>query len=274
MEDNKNKTKCICIECGKEYYIFNSYIKRDGKRLYCSMNCRNKNLKEERNPRYKFNEGWLNCIYCGKEFKVKPSSILSKKNRTYCTKECKEKNNNSHFKIIKNCIECGNEFEVYKKHSERRKFCSRSCSSINFYRINNQINKGKQMGLGGKREDLNNKYFRSSWEANYARYLNYLKLNGEIEKWEYEVDTFEFVKIKKGTRFYTPDFKVYVNGEIEYHEVKGYMDDKSTTRHKRMKKYYPNIIIKIIDKEWFRLNGSNLRKVIINWEYKNKTRLY
>ena len=28
-------------------------------------------------------------------------------------------------------------------------------------------------GKGGKRKDLDNVYFRNSWEANYARFLNY-----------------------------------------------------------------------------------------------------
>ena len=130
---------------------------------------------------------------------------------------------------------------------------------------------------GGKRIDLNNQYFRSSWEANYARYLNFLIQQKEIAKWEYEVDTFEFKNIKRGVRFYTPDFKVYDNkGEFIYHEVKGYMDSKSITRHKRMDKYYPEIKIKMIDKTWFRKNGTTLSKIIKNWELFGATnkRLY
>ena len=59
---------------------------------------------------------------------------------------------------------------------------------------------------GGKRADLANRYFRSSWEAKWARYLNWLASLHEIWGWEYEPQTFEFVEIKKGTRFYTPDF--------------------------------------------------------------------
>jgi len=60
----------------------------------------------------------------------------------------------------------------------------------------------------GKRADLGNRFFRSKWEANYARYLEWMKNRGEITDWDYECDTFEFGRIKRGGRFYTPDFKV------------------------------------------------------------------
>lgn len=268
------KIKCICKECGIEFLIDECYIKRDGKRLYCGIDCRNKNISGKDNPRYKPDEGWLNCIYCGDKFKVKPSSLILKKNRTYCTKECKEKNK-IEYKTKSTCIECGKEFEHYKKR--KPKYCSRICASVNSYRNNNQVNKGVQRGHGGKRIDLNNMYFRSSWESNYARYLNFLIKQKQIKKWEYEVDTFEFHKIKKGTRFYTPDFKVFDNNDnFVYHEVKGWMDDKSITRAKRMEKYYPEIKIILIDKKWFRSNGTMLSKIIPNWESANSDniRLY
>lgn len=99
--------------------------------------------------------------------------------------------------------------------------------------------------------DINGKliFFRSKWEANYALYLDFLIKQKEIKKWEYEVDTFVFHKIKFGTRSYKPDFKVINNdGSIAYHEVKGYMDDRSKTKLKRMAKYYPEIKIRLIDK--------------------------
>src|SRR5687768_3513242 len=84
------------------------------------------------------------------------------------------------------------------------------------------------------------KYFRSRWEANYARYLEWLKTNGEIVSWTHEPKTFWFEKIKRGTRSYLPDFCVIEkNGKEVYYEVKGYMDSKSKTKIKRMAKYYP-----------------------------------
>lgn len=95
-------------------------------------------------------------------------------------------------------------------------------------------------------------FFRSSWEANYALYLDFLIKNKSIEKWEYEKDVFWFEAIKRGVRSYKPDFKVYENnGKIVYHEVKGYYDDKSKTKIKRMAKYHPEInLILILEKQY------------------------
>lgn len=91
-------------------------------------------------------------------------------------------------------------------------------------------------------------YFRSKWEANYALYLDFLVKQKQIKDWEYEADVFIFHKISFGTRSYRPDFKVFTNNdEIEYHEVKGYMDPKSKTKLKRMAKYYPEVKLILID---------------------------
>ena len=89
--------------------------------------------------------------------------------------------------------------------------------------------------IGGKKC-----YFRSKWEYDYALYLELLKKYKKITEWEHEPKTFWFLEIKRGTRSYLPDFRVTeTNGEIVWHEVKGYMDDRSKTKLKRFKKYYP-----------------------------------
>lgn len=122
-------------------------------------------------------------------------------------------------------------------------------------------------GKIGKRADLDDLFLRSSWEANYARYLNWLIGLGEIKDWEYEPDTFEFIKIKRGTRFYTPDFKVTNTDDmVEYHEVKGWMDDKSKTKLKRMAKYYPDVKIILIDASAYRAIEKQARYLVANWE--------
>ena len=95
-------------------------------------------------------------------------------------------------------------------------------------------------------------YFRSSWEANYARYLQFLKEKGQIKEWLHEPQTFWFENIKRGTRSYLPDFKVIRNNDSHYWvEVKGYMDNKSNTKLKRFKKYYPNEEMHLITSDWF-----------------------
>lgn len=118
----------------------------------------------------------------------------------------------------------------------------------------------------GKREDLGNQFFRSSWEANYARYLNWLIEHGEIKSWEFECRVFTFPGITRGTISYTPDFKVYENdGSYSWHEVKGWMDAKSKTRLKRMAKYYPDEKIVLIDRKAYR-EIAKFKAMIPNWE--------
>jgi len=120
--------------------------------------------------------------------------------------------------------------------------------------------KVRKRSESGKREDLGI-YVRSKWEANYARYLNWLKAQGQIHDWQYEPDEYWFEAIKRGTRSYKPDFKVWTSTDkYEYHEVKGYMDQVSRTKLKRMAKYYPNEKVIIIGpqeimaiKKWSRI---------------------
>lgn len=110
------------------------------------------------------------------------------------------------------------------------------------------------------------KYFRSRWEANYARFLEFQKSQGLVLSWQHEPETFWFDKVKRGCVSYLPDFKVTLpSGAIEFHEVKGWMDDKSKTKIKRMAKYHPEIKLVIKDSVWFRSN-SNLKGIISDWE--------
>lgn len=110
-------------------------------------------------------------------------------------------------------------------------------------------------------------YFRSRWEFNYGLYLEFIRKNALISAWEHEPETFWFDKIKRGCRSYLPDFKVTLpNGKIEFHEVKGWMDDRSKTKIKRMAKYHPSIVLRIIDGSWFRDNKRKLAGLIPEWE--------
>lgn len=105
-------------------------------------------------------------------------------------------------------------------------------------------------------------YFRSQWEMNYARYLQFLKDRGLIVDWLYEPETFWFHAIKRGTNSYKPDFKILdPDGTHYWVEVKGYMDAKSSTKIKRLKKYYPNERIEVVDKNWFKANMPVFSKI-------------
>jgi hypothetical protein len=118
-----------------------------------------------------------------------------------------------------------------------------------------------------RRPDLNNLYLRSAWEANYARYLNWLQSLGKIDHWEYEVDEFEF-PVKRGrAKYYKPDFKVWLTPSVfEYHEVKGYMDTVSATKLKRMQRYYPQFKIVLIDKHAYQKIIVPIRSLLPGYE--------
>lgn len=121
---------------------------------------------------------------------------------------------------------------------------------------------------GGRRADLGGLYVRSTWEANYARFLNLLVAQRKILRWEYEPHTFWFESIKRGTRSYQPDFKVYLlDGTHEWHEVKGWMDPKSKTKLARMARYYPDEKVVVIAQGWFRqARRGGLAACIPGWE--------
>lgn len=127
---------------------------------------------------------------------------------------------------------------------------------------------GKYSSKGGKRADLDGLYVRSTWEANIARILVLLVEGGIIDKWEYEPDEFEFHAIKRGTRFYKPDFKVWYGSGLDpvYWEVKGYMDRVSQTKLNRMAKYYPDVVIVVIDKEYYKGLEGLFKSSIPKWE--------
>ena len=116
--------------------------------------------------------------------------------------------------------------------------------------------------IGGKRN-----FYRSRWEANYARYLQWLKERGEIADWRHEPETFWFDAIKRGVRSYKPDFRVTEsNGDSVLHEVKGWMNSRSRTTLRRMKKYHPEEKIILIDGKQYRAIRSKVMAMIPEWE--------
>jgi hypothetical protein len=116
--------------------------------------------------------------------------------------------------------------------------------------------------IGGKRN-----YYRSRWEANYARYLDWLKQNGQISDWQHEPETFWFEAIKRGVRSYKPDFRVWeVSGQSTLHEVKGWMDARSKTTLKRMAKYYPAETVIVVREKQYNEIARKVGPMIEGWE--------
>lgn len=257
-----------CIVCGLPYRQSKSY------QMYCSRRCCSSAFRGRKPPVLR------SCKHCGKEF------VRRESNQRYCDRNCatlsdrlrlqaKNTGEGKHwskgkaFVSRRKCQICGKEFYAPPVLIKRGggKFCSNSCRGKDFAVNPDRYPQTKgRRGIGGKREDLNNKYFRSMWEANWARYLNWLIERGSILRWEYEPETFEF-PVKRGSRFYTPDFKVFnSDGSCEFHEVKGWMDQKSVTKLKRMEKYYPEVEIILVDKEVYRSVANKVGRLIKGWE--------
>jgi predicted DNA-binding protein len=138
-------------------------------------------------------------------------------------------------------------------------------------RLENPINFRPRHGASWKQgwEVVGEKrrFFRSSWEKNYAHYLEWLKGLGEIRDWDFETKVFWFEGLKRGVMSYKPDFMVTEkNGAIEFHEVKGWMDKKSLTKIKRMRIYHPSVKLKVIDKPAYYALKKSVGMLVPGWE--------
>lgn len=165
------------------------------------------------------------------------------------------------------CGLCGADFPVNIQELARGngRFCSKACYQR--WRAANNPEIPSKRYYSGRREDLDGRYFRSRWEANWARYLNWLQELGEIQEWDYECQEFEFHEIKRGVRFYLPDFKVTnKDGSVEFHEVKGQMTANSKTKLARMRRYYPDVVVKIIDEDAYRSIAREVGRRLTGWE--------
>lgn len=147
-------------------------------------------------------------------------------------------------------------------------------SDISTYgQANRKTSNAYSRTLKGFRDDIGI-FTRSAWEANYARYLNFLieNKNSTIVRWEYEPETFWFEKIRRGCRSYKPDFKVYLSdGGIEYHEVKGWMNPRSKTALNRMRIYHSDIKIVLVDQFAYKAIAREMQFIVPNWEGASKT---
>lgn len=117
----------------------------------------------------------------------------------------------------------------------------------------------------GCRKDLDHG-FRSVWEANIARLLNY-----KNTKWGYETLIFQ---LKKPERMqlskenndvfsYIPDFQLEDKTIIE---IKGFWDDRSKLNVSQFMQQYPNEKYLVIDSDLYRCINKKYSSIIPNWE--------
>ena len=257
---HKNGKYFKCDICNKKIYRPLCEIKKE-KSYFCSPECRKKSIKIKTK---------ISNAHKGK--------VLSEKTKSKLRKY--KGNRHSQWKGGKpKCPECGKEINYKSKRCTKCWGINKRglILSVNHrQKISNKLigKMPKNMMRSGKSKFGNVKrgwylignkkmFFRSMWEVNYALYLNFLVKQKQIKKWEYEKDVFVFEKIKFGTRSYRPDFKITNNNnEIEYHEVKGWMDAKSKTKLKRMSKYFPEIKLIIIDRKPYTDIKNKLGKIL------------
>lgn len=117
--------------------------------------------------------------------------------------------------------------------------------------------------IGGKKI-----FFRSRWEANYCRYLEFLKQRGRIKDWKHEPYTILF---ENENSSYLPDFEVERNnGTKEIHEVKGWFDDRSEHKIELMLTQHKELKLKIIFGKMYRLIELKFGQKIDGWEFVQK----
>jgi DNA polymerase III alpha subunit len=97
--------------------------------------------------------------------------------------------------------------------------------------------------VAGFRDDLGH-YVRSSWEADFARVLNYCGL-----RYEYEPRRFTLVRTDGSTLTYAPDF--FVSDLNCWYEIKGWMDRRSEEKLRLFKEQYPGERLIVIDRTRF-----------------------
>lgn len=156
------------------------------------------------------------------------------------------------------------------KHSEEtRRAMAKTWATGEPQKKQLETNSNKPNGYfkGGRREDIPG-YMRSSWEFNFARYLNYKGL-----KWEYEAETFDFTQFGYTKRpfSYLPDFKVTnPDGTFTYYEIKGREKAQDRSKWKRLKKHYPEIELIVIGSDAYKELEKTYGPRIPKWEYRER----
>jgi hypothetical protein len=123
-------------------------------------------------------------------------------------------------------------------------------------------------GVGGIRADLGI-YLRSTWEANWARYLNLGITKGIIASWQYEPQAFAFpIDADAEVRSYTPDFLVRMaDGTEVYHEVKGWLTARYRRAIELMRAVYPEVRLQVFTRREYQQLTRRWRDSIPEWEH-------
>lgn len=254
-----------CVHCGRTYRQTRS------DQRYCSGACGSRAFNAKRRPT-------LACAQCG-------NSFLKFGPRRYCGQECavsaesaakrrhggptKAWARGREFAPRRVCEVCAEPFYAPPSLVRRGggRFCSKSCKGV-------AMASGAPIGGGisirGIRPDLPGIYFRSSWEANVARWLEWMKACGSVKAWKYEPESFPVV-IDGKRRRYVPDFRIDWAGTlVEYLEVKGRMDARSEAKLKAMKNQHPCVRLRLLDAAGYRTMARETGPQFPTWESGNR----
>lgn len=190
-----NKIKLTCFVCRNDFYVCPSGTGRK----YCSRKCKGLNHSKLMTTHDVCD---LECATCHQSFKTKNTQ------RKYCSPKCFSDSNKDG--ELKNCLICNKEMWI-KTSKLAQRFCSRQCQ---YKAQSNGMIKIRVNGNTGFRSDIENSpYFKSSFEADYARYCIFQKID-----YVYQAKTFE-VNVRNSICHYTPDF--YLPIEDKLIELKG-----------------------------------------------------
>lgn len=224
----------MCLICNKKLEVINTSIQQ-----YCSYKCHKQSLKGAKRPDWskRILERWNNGIMLRQ-----PNSTSFKRGNISWNKGLTKETDERVAKLA----------EITRQRSpvvqKGYKFTSKHLKNSLGKRNGNPHGSGKS----GYREDVGHS-FRSRWEANFARILNFMEV-----RWEYEQKRFMFEDCSYLPDFYLPELDIYI-------EVKGFLRDKGL-RLLRMSEKYPDIVVKVVDEEVYKNISIIYKSLINNWE--------
>jgi len=170
------------------------------------------------------------CRICGKKYRIKKSRV---KISSYCSSECRKMGVSLQFKGI-------------PKNNEHKK-------KIGMKSLGRPCANPHGRGNSGFREDLG-QFFRSNWEANCARIMNYEGID-----WQYELKRIVLSECTFLIDFYCPDIGLFI-------EVKGYCPDGVDKKITALLREKPFLNFLVIDKRLYKELENKYKNKITKWE--------
>lgn len=237
-----SNVKFTCENCNKTIVLKRFQLKSHGyERKYCSRKCwdevmktNNPSFREEVKEKLRGRDVWNDGLTKETDPRVKEMYIGRKNVRLF-----------------------GKDNPMYGKVGEQNPFFGKKHSKETITIMSEKAIKriqGQKVFANSKsgfREDLNC-WFRSSWEANVARYFNLNRID-----WVYEK---QYLSLASGKK-YLPDF--YLPKENKFIEVKGFFSDEAK---EKIKEASTSHNIEVISRDKYFQIEKEFSSKIKNWE--------